>query len=56
MTFEDYNYQSFNPFILVNKDNEYQSTSPVPAANGTLSKNPEKKTVNFEENLPTLTK
>jgi hypothetical protein len=56
MTFEDYNYQSFNPFILVNKDNEYQITSPVQTAYGTLSKVPEKKTVNFEENLPSLTK
>ena len=30
MTFEDYNYQSHNPYILVNKDNVYPGGSPNP--------------------------
>jgi len=39
MTFEDYNYKSHNPYILVNKNNEYQkdesSESPsVPISAG----------------------
>jgi len=49
MTFEDYNYQSHNPYILVNKDNIHETASPNPLPISAGMKQKLEKMVNFDD-------